>query len=597
MPTSRGKTALHTPSCVPRGSKVAGGRQTGRCRRLLNHPSGFDRARPVVNSVTGNTRVPVSIPPEGTLIQRPLNMPAARSDETTSSAARSAPRQPGLAPPVGSVPSGIRPLDYRLGGILPGRPYVISGNPGTGKSVSCLEFAQQGLEAGEQVVLITHDDPADVLASASFLGIDVDRPLREDRLILLRFQLDFVRRLGRATTVDAVFAELRRHLAAVKVGRVAIDSIVPFLDAGPASTMAMYGLIQWLDELRVTSLLTFPGDMSALYDRRLEPLMQRAAGVFHLASDSDRNHKLEVRKIRYEAASTRPVTFRILSGAGMVVITDPDATVTTIPPELQRRLALVNMADPLPPDLLSGMRHEFEVDVRTGMVSAFSDVVRDGVGALLLNVRRDVIESALQLIRDLRRSNNAVPVVLITPYVLRSADRTRALRAGADDFLASSLAPAELVARLQIIVKRGHWHELMVAAPEPGVVLQPTTDGSAYDSMTGEAFMSTVCGYLERDQLPYFTLFLIRPAKGDLQGLARVVLDIVRVESGDLVATMNDNVVAYLDSARPKDLASLKIRIREHALRLGYGEVEIEALGFPVNEDVVRDLIGAPAAS
>jgi KaiC/GvpD/RAD55 family RecA-like ATPase len=495
------------------------------------------------------------------------------------------------------VASGIRPLDYRLGGILPNRPYVISGNPGTGKSVSCLEFVQQGLEGGETVVLITHDDPADVMASAAFLGIDIERPLREERLILLRYQLDFVRRLGRATSADAVFVELRRHLAAFKPGRIAIDSIVPFLDGGAASTMAIYALIQFLDESQVTSLLTFPGDMAGLYDRRLEPLMQRSAGVFHLTSDSERNHQLEVRKIRFEAASMVPVTFRILSGAGMVVLTDTDSNVSVVSDEIQHRLALVNMADPLPNELTNGLRHHFEVDVRTGIVSAFSDLVRDGVGALLLNVRRDVIESALQLIRDLRHSNHSVPVVLITPYVLRSADRTRALRAGADDFLSSSMAPAELVARLQTIVKRGHWHDLMSVAPEPGMVLQPTSDGSIYVPMAGEALTKSVRGYLDRDVLPFFTLFLITPEKGDLNKLAKLALDIVRVESGDLVGVLGKRVITYLDSARPKDLASLKIRMREHALRLGYGDIEIEALGFPANEDAVRELLGAPAAS
>ena len=497
----------------------------------------------------------------------------------------------------GLVPSGLRPLDYRLGGILPNRPYVISGHPGTGKSVSCLEFAQQGLEGGETVVLITHDDPADVMASAAYLGIDIDRPLREERLILLRFQLDFVRRLGRATTADAVFVELKRHLAQFKPGRIAIDSIVPFLDGGAASTMAIYGLIQFLDEMQVTSLLTFPGDMAGLYDRRLEPLMQRSAGVFHLTSDSERNHKLEVRKIRFEAASMLPVTFRMLSGAGMVVITDPDAGLASIPDDIQHRLALVNMADALPNELINGLRHHFDVDVRTGMVSAFSEMVQNGVGALLLNVRRDVIESSLQLIRDLRQTNHSVPVVLITPYVLRSADRTRALRAGADDFLSSSLPPSELVARLQNIVKRGHWHDLMSVSAEPGMVLQPTSDGSTYEPMSGDALTKSVRGYLDREQQPFFTLFMITPEKGELTGLAKLALNIVRVESGDLVGIVGKRVVAYLDSARPKDLASLKIRMREHALRLGYGDIDIQALGFPANEDAVRDLLGAPAAN
>lgn len=129
------------------------------------------------------------------------------------------------------------------------------------------------------------------------------------------------------------------------------------------------------------------------------------------------------------------------------------------------------------------------------------------------------------------------------------------------------------------------------------MILQPTSDGSTYEPMTAEALTKSVRGYLERDQLPYFTIFTITPEKGEIMGLARLALNIVRVESGDLVGVQGKRVIAYLDSARPKDLASLKIRLREHALRLGYGDINIEALGFPANEDAVRELIGAPAAS
>ncbi len=129
------------------------------------------------------------------------------------------------------------------------------------------------------------------------------------------------------------------------------------------------------------------------------------------------------------------------------------------------------------------------------------------------------------------------------------------------------------------------------------MVLQPTSDGSTYEPMNGDALRKCVRGYLEREQLPYFTLFMITPEKGDINGLAKVALNIVRVESGDLVFGDVDGTVAYLDSTRPKDLASLKIRMREHALRLGFGDIEIEALGFPANEDAVRVVLGAPAVS
>jgi hypothetical protein len=72
-----------------------------------------------------------------------------------------------------------------------------------------------------------------------------------------------------------------------------------------------------------------------------------------------------------------------------------------------------------------------------------------------------------------------------------------------------------------------------------------------------------------------------------------MVLDIVRVESGDLVGIMGDRAVAYMDSARPKDLVSLKTRMREQALRKGFGDLQIEALGFPANESAIREITGA----
>jgi hypothetical protein len=129
------------------------------------------------------------------------------------------------------------------------------------------------------------------------------------------------------------------------------------------------------------------------------------------------------------------------------------------------------------------------------------------------------------------------------------------------------------------------------------MILQPTADGYSYEPMSGDALTKSVRGYLDRDQLPFFTLFLIKAEKGEVTRLAKLALNLMRVESGDLVGLHGKRVICYLDSARPKDLASLKIRMREHALRLGFGDIEIEALGFPANEDAVRELLGAPAAN
>ena len=53
-----------------------------------------------------------------------------------------------------------------------------------------------------------------------------------------------------------------------------------------------------LDHLGATSMLTYPGDLSGRYDRRLEPLSQRAGAILHLSTERDRTGTLPARVFR-----------------------------------------------------------------------------------------------------------------------------------------------------------------------------------------------------------------------------------------------------------------------------------------------------------
>ena len=79
-----------------------------------------------------------------------------------------------------------------------GRTYVLSGAPGTGKSIACLQFLMEGVRAGERAAILTLDDPQDVLGQGDFLGFDIASEVAAERLYILRFQLDFARRFARA---------------------------------------------------------------------------------------------------------------------------------------------------------------------------------------------------------------------------------------------------------------------------------------------------------------------------------------------------------------------------------------------------------------
>jgi circadian clock protein KaiC len=221
-----------------------------------------------------------------------------------------------------TIPSGIGPIDQQLGGLMPGRTYVLSGAPGTGKSVACLQFLAAALASGERAAVLTQDDPQDLLSQGEFLGLDLAGAIASERLYLLRFQLDFNRRFSRASSPDEAFAELRSLLGAEPPSRLVIDSVVPFIDGGGSSASSAIAMLQLLDEIGATSLVTYPGDLAAAYDRRLDPLTQRAAAIFHLSADRQRHRQIEIRKIRYRVDSASPIPYRIEGGTGFVPISE-----------------------------------------------------------------------------------------------------------------------------------------------------------------------------------------------------------------------------------------------------------------------------------
>jgi circadian clock protein KaiC len=493
------------------------------------------------------------------------------------------------------IRSGIPPLDRQIGGLVPGRPYVISGNPGTGKSVSCLEFLDVAIQHNEPAALLTHDDPRDVLTTAEFLGMDLDPALADGRLTILRFHLDFARRFGRASGPDEVFTELRRQLHTPAPRRLAIDSVVPFLEGGGSSSAAMFALTRHLEEMGVTALLTYPGDLGGLYDRRLEPLMQRAGGLFHLAAvpGGRRRGTLEIRKLRFEAPSVAPIQFRIEPGAGFVQDGEPNAPEDPLRAERQNHLLLVNLDTPFPDEMLQGLERGFRVTVRGGVTAAFSDLVRSGVGGVLLNVRRDVINDALQLVRELRNADVRVPIMLVSPYVLRSSDRTRALRAGADEFVSLTVPPDELVERVASMTRRGRSPNTVPARSDRPMVLQPTSAGGGYVPMDRQAFATAVRSHIGMARAPYFTLVVLRPENGDSALAAELVLRTARMDSGDLVGVDNGQVMVLADGARPKDLESLFARLTTQWAGNGkMGALQYEAIAYPTEDDRVHEMLG-----
>jgi KaiC/GvpD/RAD55 family RecA-like ATPase len=61
---------------------------------------------------------------------------------------------------VEKVRTGIEGLDRMLkGGLIPKRPYIVSGPPGSGKTTLCMQFLLEGIKAGERVLFVALEEP------------------------------------------------------------------------------------------------------------------------------------------------------------------------------------------------------------------------------------------------------------------------------------------------------------------------------------------------------------------------------------------------------------------------------------------------------
>lgn len=491
------------------------------------------------------------------------------------------------------IPSGIAPLDDRLGGLVPRRTYVLTGAPGTGKTVACLQFLGAALDAGEPAVLLTTDDPTDIVAQGQYLGIDLDRQLADERLVLLRFQLDFTRRFARAPVPEIAFEELRQLIGERAPARVVIDSVAPFLEASAASGAGIQALMAFLDSLGATSLVTYPADLAGLYDRRLEPLVQRAAAIVHFSCERDRGNRIELRKVRYAVSSTAPIAFVVKPGVGIAGVDESQRRrANDVSVEDARKILVVDTARSLPDDLIAGLRTRYDVTVRSTVASAFAELA-SGVGAVLLEVRRDSVNDALTLVRELRRAGSSAPVIFVSQFTLRADDRARALRAGADEFVTGDLHPSEFIARLEASIVRGHAPRPLSDVEVP-LVVQPSADGRTYELLDAHAFRNAVTAHMAGDQVPFFTIVSLRPTVGGtaLQ-LGELAMRRLRLESGDLAGYVDNGIAIYLHSARRKDVHPFTERVREEWRRAGNGELEVVVASYPAEEDQVVALLTA----
>ena len=214
--------------------------------------------------------------------------------------------RPALVRPVPKSPTGIQGLDEITGGGLPrGRPTLICGGPGCGKTILAMEFLINGArEFNEPGVFLSFEETIDDLTqNFASLGLD-PRPLAARKKLSLdyvRVEPNEIEETG-AYNLDGLFIRVGHAIDAIGAKRVVLDTIEA-LFSGLSDTRLLRAelrrLFNWLRTKGVTAIVTGERGEGSMTRHGLEEYITDCVIMLdHRVVDQNATRRLRVVKYR-----------------------------------------------------------------------------------------------------------------------------------------------------------------------------------------------------------------------------------------------------------------------------------------------------------
>jgi circadian clock protein KaiC len=221
--------------------------------------------------------------------------------------------------PLAKAPTGIPGLDEITNGGLPrGRPTLVCGGAGCGKTLLAMEFLVRGaLEYGEPGVFMSFEESEDDLVeNAQSLGFDLKRLASRRRLLLdhVRLERSEVTEAGEYD-LEGLFIRLGHAIDSIHAKRVVLDTI-EMLFSGLSDRLTVRAelarLFRWLKTKRVTAIVTGERDGDHLTRHGLEEYVSDCVIVLdQRVMEQSATRRLRILKYRGSAHGGNEMPFLI----------------------------------------------------------------------------------------------------------------------------------------------------------------------------------------------------------------------------------------------------------------------------------------------
>ncbi len=220
---------------------------------------------------------------------------------------------------IAKSPTGIQGLDEITDGGLPqGRPTLLCGGAGSGKTLLATSFLFYGAEQfNEPGVLMTFEENGDEIASdVASLGFDLPRLVEEGKLALdyVRVERSEIEETGEYD-LEGLFVRLDHAIRSVGAKRVVLDTIESLFSGLTNANILraeLRRLFRWLKDKGVTAVITAERGEGTLTRQGLEEYVSDAVILLdHRVTEQVSTRRLRVVKYRGSHHGTNEYPFLI----------------------------------------------------------------------------------------------------------------------------------------------------------------------------------------------------------------------------------------------------------------------------------------------